>query len=401
METIYRIEPCFPEAIGGEILDLVAEVARTAEALGGRLDPNASRSLADLVRVMSSYYSNLIEGHNTLPRDIEAALEDTLSEDEARRNLQIEARIHVELQQRIDRRFAEGILDEPASAAFLNWLHTEFYRDMPADFRLIRSTMRTLDVVPGRMREDATEEVAVGRHVPPGPGHVRAFMERFAERYAMDRLGPGEKIVAIAAAHHRFNYIHPFVDGNGRVSRLMSHAMALKAGIGAHGLWSISRGLARGVSPGIEGRSEYKRMMEHADMPRQGDLDGRGNLSERALREFVVWFLRVVADQIDFMASLYDLKTLAARLQRLVQTRQDWRPESGALLDHVLRRGELPRGETSHITGLSARSSSDLVAKLVRDGILQSLTPKGPVSLRFKAEFADILFPRLFPERAA
>ncbi|MDF3153382.1 Fic family protein [Mesorhizobium sp. XAP10] len=57
--------------------------------------------------------------------------------------------------------------------------------------------------------------------------------------------------------------MHPFPDGNGRVSRLMSHAMALEAGIAAHGLWSISRGLARGV----KSRTDYKRMMDHADMP--------------------------------------------------------------------------------------------------------------------------------------
>ena len=85
--------------------------------------------------------------------------------------------------------------------------------------------------------------------------------------------------MAIPAAHHRMNYIHPFPDGNGRVSRLMSHAMAHAAGIGAHGLWSVSRGLARG----LKSRKEYPQHMDHADMPRQGDLDGRGNLSQRAL----------------------------------------------------------------------------------------------------------------------
>jgi Fic family protein len=54
------------------------------------------------------------------------------------------------------------------------------------------------------------------------------------------------------------------------VSRLMSHAMAAVAGIGARGLWSVSRGLARG----LESRTDYKRMMDFADTPRQGDLDG-------------------------------------------------------------------------------------------------------------------------------
>ena len=156
---------------------------------------------------------------------------------------------------------------------------------------MIRSDSRTLRMTPGRFRDTPGEEVTVGRHQPPSSDKVAVFMARFEQRYRLAPLGPGSRIMAIAAAHHRFNYIHPFLDGNGRVSRLMSHAMALSAGIGAHGLWSVSRGLARG----LESRSEYKRMMDHADMPRQGDPDGRGNLSRRALAEFTAWFLRVAS----------------------------------------------------------------------------------------------------------
>ena len=137
-------------------------------------------------------------------------------------------------------------------------------------------------------------------------------------------------------------------------------------------------------------------MMEHADSPRQGDLDGRGNLSEQALKDFIVWFLKVAVDQLDFMANLYDLNGLAARLKRLAGIR--WRPEAAPLLVHVLHRGGMPRGEASRVTGLGIRSSSDLVQTLVKDGMLESETPKGPVFLRFKADFADVLFPRLFPE---
>ena len=137
---------------------------------------------------------------------------------------------------------------------------------------------RQVRMTPGEFRTGEDQEVSVGRHLPPSAAVVKAFMAHFEARYRFGPLGPGSRIMAIAAAHHRLNYIHPFLDRNGRVSRLMSHAMALEAGIGAHGLWSVSRGLARG----LESRGEYKRMMDHADSPRQGDLDGRGNLSRRA-----------------------------------------------------------------------------------------------------------------------
>ena len=392
-ETPARIEPCLLDEAGAEILDLVAVLSGAAQRLGARLHPRSAGGLADLVRVMNCYYSNLIEGHNTTPREIERALANQFVENEERRNLQIEARAHIRLQREIDRRHAAGDLPEPASAAFLRWLHREFYREAPEAMLLIGGQKRTLRMVPGEFRSATDHEVAVGRHLPPAAERVEAFMSHFAQRYRFAPLGIGSRIVAIAAAHHRLNYIHPFLDGNGRVSRLMSHAMALEAGIGAHGLWSVSRGLARG----LESRSDYKRMMDHADMPRQGDLDGRGNLSQRALSDFTAWFLKACLDQVTFMADLFALDTLVGRL-KLYVSRRELRPEAFPLLEQVLQRGELPRGEAGRVTGLKERSARDLLATMIADGVLGSDTPKGPVSLHFPLDAAEILFPRLFPE---
>ncbi len=203
--------------------------------------------------------------------------------------------------------------------------------------------------------------------------------------------------MAIGAAHHRFNYIHPFPDGNGRVSRLMSHAMALKAGIGAHGLWSISRGLARGVDRGPGGRDEYKKMMDAADTPRQGDLDGRGNLSLRALNEFVMWFLQVSLDQVTFMASLFDIDTLANRLKAYVERSTGLKPEATRLLQEALIRGDFERGEVARIAGLPERSARRLLSSVIDAGLLASDTEKGAVSLRFPNDALETLFPKLYP----
>ena len=247
---------------------------------------------------------------------------------------------------------------------------------------------------PGHFREQSSHDVSVGRHVPPGSDRVADFMAYFEKRYEFAMLGKAARILAIPAAHHRFNYIHPFADGNGRVSRLMSHAMAHAAGIGAHGLWSISRGLARG----LRNRSDYKFMLDHADMPRQGDLDGRGNLSQRALVEFIEWFLKVCIDQVSFMADLFQIGTLSKRLRSYVERSQTLRPESARLLEEALGRGEVDRGELSRITGLPERSARRILSAVIAEGLLASNTPKGPVSLRFPAAAQDILFPRLFAE---
>jgi Fic family protein len=342
---------------------------------------------------MNCYYSNLIEGHNTRPRDIERALVNDLDADQPRRNLQLEARQHIRLQRDIDRRFAEGTLPDAASTYFICELHREFYHDAPEAMLRIESAGRSFIMIPGELRSQPEHDNAVGRHQPPSSAVVQQLMSYFANRYSFAKLSASGRLLALAAAHHRLNYIHPFPDGNGRVSRLMSHAMALQAGIGAHGLWSIARGLARG----LESRTEYKSMMDHADTPRQGDLDGRGNLSRQALEEFSVWYLKVCLDQIRFMTGLFQLETLAQRLKQYARI-QGWRAEADKLLVEILHRGEIARGDAEVITGLKERTSRDLLSQLLAEGILGSDSQKGPVSLRFPVKALDVLFPQLFPQ---
>ena len=148
-------------------------------------------------------------------------------------------------------------------------------------------------MVPGEWRSRPEHDVAVGRHEPPSSVRVPDFMAYFAKRYRLSPLGTAGRLMAMAAAHHRFNYIHPFPDGNGRVSRLMSHAMAFSSGIGAHGLWSISRGLSRG----LENRAEYKAapLLEEALIRgefERGEIARITGLPERTAR-------RVLKDVVD------------------------------------------------------------------------------------------------------
>jgi Fic family protein len=374
--------------------DVIAELSATSATLGKALHPRTAANLADVVRIMNTYYSNLIEGHNTRPKDIERALAGHFDDDEERRNLQIEAAAHVRVQTEIDRMASEDRLPEPASVDFIRWLHREFYRDAPEEMLRIRGAGRNFMMEPGAWRSRSEHDVAVGRHLPPSSERVDAFMDHFASRYRFARLGKAGKIMGVAAAHHRLNFIHPFPDGNGRVSRLMSHAMGLSAGIGAHGLWSVSRGLARG----LESRGEYKCMMDYADTPRQGDLDGRGNLSQKALNEFVLWFLRVCLDQMTFKSGLFELDTLAARLRTFVSRSDNLKPETARLLEEALIRGEFERGEGPRITGLPERTARRVINDAVAVGLLGSETSKTKLSLRFPVDTLDALFPRLFPE---
>ena len=394
METPGRIEPCFFEDhIPTELADLSVDLQREAGQLGQGLHPDSAAELADFVRVMNCYYSNLIEGHNTRPRDIEKALAGAELAEETR-PLALEARAHVIVQRRIDQMFRAGTLPVPTSVGFLTWVHRMFYDEMPAEFRVIHHPDGTTSpILPGQLRQAGDAEVAVGRHQPPSSARVAAFMDHFDKRFQMAARSASGRIIAIASAHHRLNYIHPFPDGNGRVSRLMSHAMALNAGIGGLGLWSVSRGLARGLTD----RGEYKRMMDMADSPRRGDRDGRGNLSEAALKTFCTWFLNVALDQVTFSAKLFDLGGLDRRYRRLVADLvEDKRAPD--LISAVLRHGALERGEAQFALKTSERTARNTLKHLTEAGFLTSASPKTPVRLAFPLEYRERLFPNLFAE---
>ncbi|WP_022684302.1 Fic family protein [Sphingobium bisphenolivorans] len=403
-ESPSRIEPARIDTLSGDLPDLLAEVAAKAEGLGRSLHPRTAANLADLVRLMNTYYSNLIEGHNTRPRDIERALAG--ARDEGQRDLQQEAVAHYRLQEHIDRQAAEGTLPDPADPDFIRNLHREFYADASAETLTIRHGDRSFLMIPGQWRATPDQDVQVGNHLPPASDRMPDFMDYFHLRFAFEPAsgrvlqgvgsGKAKRILAMATAHHRFNWIHPFPDGNGRVSRLMSHAMAHKAGIGAHGLWSISRGLARGLQSALEGRNEYKRHMAWADEVRQGDRDGRGHLSLKGLEIFATWFLRVCLDQLAYMSDLFQLDALSQRLIRYVALSPTLPTEATRLLQEALIRGEFERGEAERITQLPERSARRVLKQLTDEGLLASETPKGPVSLRFPSDTLEILFPRLY-----
>lgn len=389
IEAPTRIEPCgIEEMIPEALTDLVLAVQAEAAGIGRNLHPDSVRELRGLVRIMNAYYSNLIEGHNTRPRDIEAAL---MGQPVDNRPLAEEAAAHVRVQAWVDDLADAGALPAPTSVAFVTELHRRFYEAMPEEFRYAEQDGRRIAIVPGAFR---TEEVVVGRHLPPSAPHIGAFMEHYASRYAALTRGATGKVLAIPAAHHRLNYIHPFLDGNGRVSRLVSHAMIRTAGIGAGGLWSISRGLARG----LEDRGEYKRLMDATDMPRQGDRDGRGNLSMAALERFTAWFLTVMLDQVRFTRAMLDLDALRSRYLSLVRDVSAGDDRAVRLVDHVLRHGELARGDAELVLHTGERTARNALRQVQDAGFVASTGPKTPVRIAFPLRYRERLFPNLFSE---
>ena len=374
----------------GTLTDLALELAQKSAGFRRSLPGSLLASLADLVRAMNCYYSNLIEGHDTHPVDIERALKNDYSKDRHKRDLQLEAKAHIEVQRWID---ADGLKGRAVTASGICEVHRRFCEHLPDDLLWVedRATKERVRVVPGELRK---RDVEVGRHVAISPGAVPRFLERFEEVY--DRLNKTEAILATAGAHHRLLWIHPFLDGNGRVARLMSHASMLEL-LDTGAVWSIARGLARNVR-------EYKVHLANCDLPRRNDLDGRGSLSEEALAEFARFFLSTCIDQVGFMESLVQPDRLRARI--LLWAEEEVRlghlpPRSGSILEAVLYRGELPRADIAGIVGTGERQGRRIVAVLVEQGVLVTESPRAALRLAFPAALASRWMPGLFPEKAS
>jgi Fic family protein len=284
----------------GTLTDLAVELAQKSTGFRRSLPENLVTSLSDLVRAMSCYYSNLIEGHDTHPVDIERALKNDYSNDPRKRDLHLEAKAHITIQRWID---GGGLKGRAVTSEGIREIHRRFCEQLPEDLLWMEDpdTKERVQVVPGELRR---RDVKVGNHTPVSPEALPRFPGRFEEVYS--HLSRTDSILGAATAHHRLLWIHPFLDGNGRVARLMSHAMLLET-LDTGAVWSVSRGLGRSVEA-------YKKRLADCDVPRRNDLDGRGNLSEEALAEFARFFVSVCIDQARFIESLVHPDRLRARI---------------------------------------------------------------------------------------
>ena len=259
-DSTHQFEPLMPsEAAQQPLLAQAHDLARAALQLTGITVP---AELRRLLRGMNSYYSNRIEGQHTRPFEIEQALRKDFS---ANRELAAKQRLavaHIEAETAIEARYngAEGA-QRLYSVDAVTDLHHELFGRLPVDD--LYTSGREV-IVPGQLRQ---RDVSVGRHVAPAFAAVPALLQRWADVCGGTRRGEAA-LLALAAAHHRLSWVHPFIDGNGRVMRLHTHGMLAALGY-TGGLWSPLRGFARSTD-------RYYALLAAADEPRRGDLDGRG-----------------------------------------------------------------------------------------------------------------------------
>ncbi|EPR43450.1 filamentation induced by cAMP protein Fic [Desulfovibrio sp. X2] len=390
------MDPMLPRATS-ELRDLSLDVYKASSRLAGRLHPVTARTLAAVLRNVNSYYSNLIEGHRTSLLDIERGLAEDYAQDAATRDLQVLHRLHVQAQDAVDRLLDEQPETNVCAPDFVRMVHRLFFAGAPDEF-LLQSTQdgsRSAVTVPGELR---TQNVRIMRHVPPDAAVLPRFMDRLAESYDPTRLHGDESLLAVAASHHRLLWVHPFLEGNGRVARMVTHAFFRRVGLDGYGLWTMSRGLARQ-------EAAYKQALAQADSPRRGDYDGRGALSERALAAFCRFFLETALDQATFMERTLALDAVRGNIERYcaargrgeVPGRPKLPPEAAAILTQAFEQGELAKSAVPGIIHASERKARDVVRALLDDGLLRTAHHKAPLTLALPSHVLEDYFPKLCP----
>ena len=394
----HQFEPLLPreEAAHG-LLEKAHTLLGLAHQVTGRADPSAMKPLGQLLRGMNSYYTNKIEGQHTLPSQLESALKQQFSADADIQRKQRMALAHMEAEQWAETAYAGADWRTLFAPEVVCALHTQLFEHLPEADRIIKDpeySERDYAMQPGAWR---TREVRVGAHESPAAASVPMFMQRFADVYRTTRMGE-LAVLAVAAAHHRLAWIHPFPDGNGRVVRLHSHVLLQSMGL-TNGVWSPLRGFART-------QGEYYKRLAQADMPRHGDLDGRGNLSESRLVEFIDYFLDTCIDQAKFMATMLNMQTIRDRIRACLAFESS-QSGSGINMDAELAlyilftAGPMERGEFKQITGLASRTAERLLTALEKRGLVRSDTPKGKLIFGVPFHALRFYFPNLWPEAEA
>lgn len=353
-------------------------------------------SIRDTVKILlervNSFYSNKIEGNPTKPKEL-------IELDSGKNKKGInEIRRHISVQNLLkDYNYSPTDI---SSEQFIKFLHESFYKDTPIEERTVISeiTKQTFYVEAGEYR---TTDVEVGNHFPPQPDELNGYMSEFSKIYKLSNQEGLDKFYKAAASHHRLTWIHPFLDGNGRVTRLFTDCYMKAIGLDSYGLWSMSRGFARDTD-------KYYAHLAIADQRRQGNYDGRGILSDRGLATFTEYFFDIAIDQMKFFLGLLDPQGLKTRISLYFDicigggmidldgnTLPKLSKESKRIYEILLYEGPKMRKDIEEKLQISEKTLRNILNEMQEYGLV-FLQHKQPIKPRLAPSSIQIFFPHLF-----
>ena len=391
-----QMEPLLPgEFKIAPLLERASDLIRNADRLAGWSAAGTLPGLRQLLRSMNSYYSNKIEGQHTLPLEIEQALRNDYAKDADKARRQRLALAHMATELQLESLCLQWHHERVWRPQTIGEIHQDLFARLPLTDRVQRTGNKTITLEPGQWRQS---EVSVGRHAAPAAKSLFDFLAHWSQTYGQARRGEMQ-VVAMAASHHRLAWIHPFLDGNGRVARLHSHLVLSHMGL-TNGLWSPLRGFARS-------QDAYYAQLAAADEPRAGDLDGRGNLTEAGLLTWIHYVIEACIDQVGFMTQLLSLEGMKDRIAACLNyeeqvVKQGVRTEALRALHYLFStQTDLDRADFKAMLGLGDRLATAQVSALLARGLLLTDSPYGKLRFGVPQHALRFYFPHLWPEAEA
>jgi Fic family protein len=330
------------------LVDVLTELEHLRRLeLGGSTPASTFFQLKHIFHMLESLGSARIEGnHTTLADYIETSVEGgTHGSDHMREISNIEnAMQYVEQEIGPNALLSEHLIRELHSLAVVD---------------LSREGDRT----PGAYRTTPVR-ISKSSHLPPDAIHVTGYMAELIN-FVNRNDPPKYDLIKVALAHHRFGWVHPFSNGNGRVVRLMTYALLIKYGFNV----KIGGRVLNPTAVFCNDRERYYDMLACAD--RGADVD---------LESWCTYVLQGILDELKKVDRLTDYEYLKAKIlmpalsysvhRRLIT------PEEQIVLLEVVKLGTAKSGDLAKaMPGLTANQRTYQLKKLVDGKMLQPIKP--------------------------
>ena len=262
------VHPLFDSDLTGLIMDL--DHLRK-KVLGGTTPPHIFFQIKNIFHIIESIGSARIEGnHTTLIDYIDSKIAPSPS-------TETEPIIEIRNMESALDFIDKSIDDTSINRIFLSELHKQVVGGLTAEG----------SKNPGEYRQKEVK-IAGATHLPPDYMQVNSYMEELFN--FINRDDPSQfDLLKTTIAHHRFAWIHPFDNGNGRTVRLLTYAMLVKQGFKVH--------MGRIINPTAvfcSDRDKYYKNLARADI---GDDQGILNWCE-----YVLAGLKTEVDKVDRLA---------------------------------------------------------------------------------------------------
>ena len=318
-------------------------------SLAGNTPPAIFHQLKDIFHMLESLGSARIEGnHTTLADYIESKIDSPANPSD-----QIQEVANIER--------AMDYVEEAVSSN--GHVSEQFIREL--HHMTVNGLVREGDQTPGQYRAGSVQ-IGGADHLPPDAVMVPMLMHELAD--FINRADPPKyDLLKMAIAHHRFCWIHPFGNGNGRTVRLLSYAMLIKYG------FNVQTG-GRVLNPTAvfcNDRNAYYRKLASAD---------RG--TDEGLEEWCLYVLGGVRSELEKVDRITQYDYLQEKILRPAlaygKSRKQFTSQEEAVLSMAVSKGEFRAADVDKVLPeLTMRQRTYLIGKLVNQHMIRPVSEGG------------------------